>query len=272
MIFQRFLKFLARSTLCAAALALTTTHGSAQSRSSGDAALGQQTFSTCAACHGLDGRGGEHAPNIVTDAKVKRLSDNAILRIIRDGIPAAGMPGFSKSLSDNQIQAVFKYLRELQNGTSSGGLKGNTTKGRELFYGRAGCSECHTIDNRGGFLGADLSGYGGNHTPAEIRAAIIDPNSNLEARRATVTVLTRSGKTYRGVIRNEDNFSLQMQTSDGAFHLFDKSELTRIEHQASSLMPTDYRSKLTDSELNDLISFLSQTAGSNRGDSDDDQE
>ena len=46
----------------------------------------------------------------------------------------------------------------------------------------------------------------------------------------------------------------------------------RIEHQASSLMPADYRSKLTGSELDDLIGFLSQNAGSNKGDSDDDQE
>lgn len=272
MIFRRFLKFLARSAVCVTSLSLTAQHGSAQGRSPNDSALGQQTFSTCASCHGLDGRGGEHAPNIVTDAKVKRLSDDALLRIIRDGIPAAGMPSFSKTFSDNQIRAVFKYLRELQNGADSSGLKGDTTKGRELFYGRAGCSECHTIDNRGGFLGADLSGYGSNHTPAEIREAILDPNNNLEARRATITVVTRSGKTYRGVVRNEDNFSLQMQTSDGAFHLFDKSQLARIEHQAGSLMPTDYRSKLTDSELNDLISFLSKNVGSNKGDSDDDQE
>lgn len=272
MILRRFLKFLARSSVCVASFSLTAIHASAQGGSSRELALGQQTFSTCAACHGLDGRGGEHAPNIVTDAKVKRLSDDALLRIIREGIPAAGMPSFDKTLSGNQIQAVFKYLRELQNGANSSGLKSDTSKGRDLFYGRAGCSECHTIDNRGGFLGADLSGYGSNHTPAEIRRAILDPDNNLEARRATITVLTRSGKTYRGVLRNEDNFSLQMQTGDGAFHLFDKSELARIEHQASSLMPADYRSKLTGSELDDLIGFLSQNAGSNKGDSDDDQE
>lgn len=272
MIFQRFLKFLARSTICVASFSLTAAHGSAQERAPSDSAPGQRTFSTCASCHGLDGRGGEHAPNIVTEAKVKRLSDDALLRIIRDGIPAAGMPSFSKTLSGNEIQAVFKYLRELQKGVNASVLKGDAIKGRELFHGRAGCSECHTIDNRGGFLGADLSGYGSNHTPGEIREAIIDPNNNLEARRATITVVTRSGKTYRGVVRNEDNFSLQMQTADGAFHLFDKSEIARIEHQASSLMPTDYRSKLTDSELDDLVGFLSQNARGSRGDSDDDQE
>ena len=40
------------------------------------AARGLETFrSRCAACHGLDGRGGEHAPDIVTNPKVRELSD-----------------------------------------------------------------------------------------------------------------------------------------------------------------------------------------------------
>jgi putative heme-binding domain-containing protein len=182
------------------------------------------------------------------------------------------MPGFSKSLSDNQIHGILQYLRELQGGANAGYLKGDMKKGGELFFGRAGCSDCHTVGGRGGFFGADLTGYGSSHSPAEIRAAIVHPNENLEARRATVTVFTRSGKKYSGVIRNEDNFSLQMQTADGAFHLFDKSELTRIEHLATSLMPSDYSSKLSGSELNDLISFLSQSADSNKGAPDDDQE
>jgi putative heme-binding domain-containing protein len=200
------------------------------------------------------------------------MSNAAILRIIRNGIPAAGMPGFSQSLSDNQIRGVLEYLRELQNGANTSYLKGDASKGRQLFFGRAACSECHSIDNRGGFFGPDLSGYGTNHSPPEIREAILDPNKNLEARRATVTVFTRSGKKYSGVVRNEDNFSLQMQTADGNFHLFDKSELARIEHQAGSLMPSDYRSRLTNSEVDDLISFLSQTGSDKKQEPDDDQE
>jgi cytochrome c oxidase cbb3-type subunit III len=200
------------------------------------------------------------------------MPDAAILRIIRNGIPAGGMPGFSKSLSDNQIQGVLKYLRELQNGANTSYLKGDAINGRQLFFGRAACSECHALDNRGGFFGTNLSGYGSSHSPAEIREAIVDPNKNLEARRATITVFTRAGKKYSGVIRNEDNFSLQMQTADGNFHLFEKSELARIEHQASSLMPSDYRSRLTNSEVDDLISFLSQTGSDKKQESDDDQE
>ncbi len=258
-----------RSTICAG-LAVHA-HSQTPAASTGSA-LGQLTFSVCASCHGLDGRGGEHAPNIATDPKVKRMSDASILQIIRNGIPAAGMPGFSKLLQDRQIEAVLKYLRALQTGEDISHVAGDANKGRELFFGRAGCSECHAFNGRGGFLGADLSGDGNSHSLADIRQAIVDPDKNLEARRGTVTVFTRSGKKYVGVLRNEDNFSLQMQTADGSFHLFDKPDLVRIEHGSSSLMPSDYGSKLTSSELNDLISFLSQTAGDAKGNPDDDQE
>src|SRR5260370_40822654 len=58
-----------------------------------DAEDGRKTFeSVCATCHGLDGKGGERGPNVATRAEVQRLSDEETLRILKAGIPAAGMP------------------------------------------------------------------------------------------------------------------------------------------------------------------------------------
>src|ERR1035438_7053255 len=56
---------------------------------------GQQTFaSTCAGCHGLDGRGGERAPNIAESPKVQRIGRAHVARIIENGVPGTGMPAF----------------------------------------------------------------------------------------------------------------------------------------------------------------------------------
>ena len=226
-----------------------------------DSELAKQTFSSCAACHGLDGRGGEHAPNIATDPKVQQLPDAAILQIIRNGIPAAGMPGFSRLLNTTQIGAVLKYLRVLQGKTESTKMAGDSNRGRTLFFGRAGCAECHMLNGRGGFLAADLSGYGSGHSASDIREWIIAPDRNLDPRHGTVTVLTRAGKKYRGVVRNEDNFSLQMQTADGSFHLINKSDLAGLDHESTSWMPPDYGKTLTPSQIDDLVSYLSQAGG-----------
>ena len=67
---------------------------------------------------------------------------------------------------------------------------------------------------------------------------------------------TADGERLEGLIRNEDNFSLQFQTKDGSFHFFQKSDLRNLERRDSSLMPTDYRDRLSSSELDDLVSFL----------------
>ncbi|HEX4167231.1 MAG TPA: c-type cytochrome [Bryobacteraceae bacterium] len=234
---------------------------------------GEQLFSSnCAACHGLDGRGGEHAPNIATNADVQRLPDADLSRIIRNGIPAAGMPGFGALLKDDERTAVLHYLRVLQGGNQGATVSGDPAKGRELFFGSAHCAECHMVNGRGGFLGADLSVYGKTHAAADIREAIGEPNKNLDERHGTVAVKTREGKRYLGVLRNEDNFSLQMQTTDGVFHSFDKSDLQEIQRQARSLMPADYGATLRKSQLDDLVSFLATTPGAKTKDATDDDD
>jgi putative heme-binding domain-containing protein len=223
--------------------------------------VGQPQFARCATCHGLDGRGGEHAPNIATDPKVQALSDRDLVHIVRSGIPSAGMPAFGSSLDASQIRAVVDYLRVLQGKAKAAiPIAGDPEHGRLLFFGNAGCSDCHTVDGKGGFLGADLSSYGSTHAPAEIREAIVDPNKDSDRRNGTVVVVTKTGETFTGVLRNEDNFSLQMQTADGSFHFFDKPALARVEHPAQSLMPAQYESKLGSKNLDDLVSYLVKSA------------
>src|SRR5690349_25145769 len=76
----------------------------------GSAVADQGIFATsCAACHGLDGRGGEVGPDIANKREIQQLSDEALLRIIQDGKPGTGMPSF-RSLGVPQIQAVVRHL------------------------------------------------------------------------------------------------------------------------------------------------------------------
>jgi putative heme-binding domain-containing protein len=224
------------------------------------AADGRKTFeSVCATCHGLDGRGGERGPNVATPAKVQQLSDADTLRILQAGIPVAGMPAFG-ALGLPNLQAVMAYLRILQGGSKVASIPGDPQRGKSLFFGKAGCANCHMINGSGGFFGADLSSYGSNASIEDIRSAITDPDKDLDPRSGTVLVTTREGRQFTGIARNEDNFSLQLQSLDGAFHLFAKADLQHLEYQPKSLMPSDYGSVLSASELNDLISYLIRTA------------
>lgn len=169
------------------------------------------------------------------------------------------MPSF-RSLGPAGIQAVLNYLRALQGRGTAAKVSGNPAEGRALFFGSAGCSKCHMVAGQGGFIGPDLSSYGRTHSPAQIREAITSPNANLSRAGELVMVTTKTGRQFSGLIRNQDDFSLQLQTPDGAFHLFMKSGVASIRRERRSLMPSDYGSKLTAQQLDDLVSFLVKTA------------
>jgi cytochrome c oxidase cbb3-type subunit 3 len=217
---------------------------------------GKQIFaSSCAACHGLDGRGGERAPDIATRREMQRLSDLKLTRVVDAGVPGTGMPSFH-SLGASGIKSVVSYLRTLQGAGKSAILPGNPQRGESIFFARSGCSDCHMIGGKGGFLGSDLSSYARTRSAGEIRDAIKNPDSARKAEEKIVLAVTRDGKRYAGLVRNEDNFSLQLQTVDGNFHFFMKSELQTLERQAQSVLPAGYHSALGGRDLDDVISFL----------------
>lgn len=211
--------------------------------------------SMCAACHGLDARGGERAPDIATRRTVQRMSDDAIAKIIQQGIPGTAMPGF-QALASPQVQSLVKELRNLQGAPAGGQLPGDREKGKAVFFGKAGCSECHMVNGQGGFLGADLTDYAAAESPADIREAIVNPGKILSPHQRRVAVTTTGRRRFEGIIRNEDNFSLQLQDFSGGFHLFERSQIESVEYLSAPLMPTDYGTRLSQKELDDLVSFL----------------
>lgn len=228
----------------------------AQQKSSSVSVEGQRIFAgNCAACHGLDGRGGERGPDIANRRDIQRRTDQALFRLVHDGVPGTGMPSF-RALGTPAIHAVIQHLRELQNHGKSEPLPGDAKNGRTLFSGKAECSSCHMVKGEGGFIASDLSSFASGRHVAAIRDAITAPGKITDSRKSAMVVTAGDGKSYRGVVRNEDNFSLQMQTLDGVFHLFSKAELRSFEYESRPLMPGDYGVKLTQREIDDLISYL----------------
>ena len=209
----------------------------------------------CAACHGLDARGSERGPNIASRPDVVRKTNTELAQIISNGKPAAGMPRFS-SLGTAQISAMVDYLRALQGRGKNLTLPGDPEKGKALFFGTAKCSQCHSIEGRGGFFASDLAAYGGKLDADELRARILNPDAGLDPRRGLVHVVLSDGTEVTGSVRNENNFSIQLQTPDGTFHLLAKSGFRSQTYIGASGMPRDYDATLSRAELDDVISFL----------------
>jgi cytochrome c oxidase cbb3-type subunit III len=218
--------------------------------------------SNCGSCHGSDGRGGEHAPDIATDPDMQRLADSDLTAIAKNGVSGTGMPAFDW-LGEEKLTAIIQYLRTLQGRRIDIKLPGDPKGGEALFFGGARCSECHMVNGKGGFIGSDLSLYGADESAGQIRSVILDPERNLPPQKKATTVVTHTGQKFTGMLKVNDNFSVSIQTMDGGFHFFQKSQLTRIDLGSHSLMPVNYGSMLNDEQINDLVSYLLHVGSEN---------
>ena len=210
----------------------------------------------CAACHGTDGRGGSKGPSLAGDRTASR-SDDELDAILHNGTHN-GMPPFAQ-IGDANIRALMHFLRMLQNGGAAQtpqSLPGDPRAGQALYFGKAQCSACHMVNGQGGFMARSLTHYARNRTVDTIRAAIVSPDRPLIPSSRVVTVTTRNGTKITGVLRNEDQFSLDLQTTDGRYHLLDRSNVLRVDSTDHSLMPRDYGTRLSPAELNNIVSFL----------------
>ena len=217
---------------------------------------GSDLFSShCSGCHGSDGRGGEHAPNIATTPAIQHLSDSGLTALVEKGVAGAGMPGFAW-IGHEKIVTIVAYLRGLQGRGSTVEIPGSPANGESLFRGKAKCAECHMVNGSGGFIASDLTFYGADASPSQIRAVILDPARSLPAQNQTVTLTTRTGHTYSGLKRLEDNFSMTLQSTDGTFYYLHKDSAAKVEKGTVSLMPTNYGAVLNVSEVDDLVSYL----------------
>jgi putative heme-binding domain-containing protein len=221
-----------------------------------DSAAGQTIFAAnCAGCHGLDGKGGDKAPDIATRPEVRQHSDAEILQILQQGVPRKSMPAFN-FLGDLALRSLVAYLRILQGSQPSMALAGDPKRGKAVFFGKGRCSTCHMVRGEGGFFASDLTEYARGRSPEDVRDAILFPNRNLDPRNRKVLAILPDGKPVEGAIRNEDNFSIQIAVLDGTTYLLTKSQLRSLTYREESAMPADYGSRLSASEVDSLVNYL----------------
>lgn len=258
---------------CAALFLFAGMSMQGQGRRNGAQAGRQQFETNCAVCHASDASG-DKGPALTTP-NIVELSDTALIKIVHDGT-AAGMPPFAQ-LGDENIVAVVRYLRTLQGQGDTAAapvVMGDSATGKALYFGKAQCSSCHMVQGNGGFIAADLTGYGRSHAADAIKKAIVTPDTPLAPASRVVEVQTKAGKKLSGVVRSEDNFNIALQTEDGRYHFLSRSDLASVNYTDHSLMPHDYGTQLTGKELDDIVSFLivtgktttaEPTAGRRRG-------
>jgi quinoprotein glucose dehydrogenase len=126
---------------------------------------------------------------------------------------------------------------------------GNKEVGQKIFIEKpeVSCVRCHKAAGEGGEVGPDLTGIGARRDRQYILEGIVLPNKEVAAGFESVVITTKSGATYAGTLKSENDGLMELK----------KSEIKSRERAPSS-MPEEFRQVLTKRELRDLVEFLAE--------------
>lgn len=218
---------------------------------------GRQLYNgSCTVCHGLDGTVGDRGPALAAARRYLRTSDDDLFSAIKNGIPGTLMP--PAGLPDNDVWKVVAYIRSLRATASDEFVAGNVEHGGDVFRSKADCGTCHMIGGQGGLLGPDLSNIGAERSARYLRDALTTARPVIPRGYQPVRLTTKSGEKIEGVVKNEDNFSLQVMDRSYRIHLLSRTEVERIEYPKESLMPSHYGKTLSAGDIQDVLAFLSR--------------
>jgi putative heme-binding domain-containing protein len=148
---------------------------------------------------------------------------------------------------DKEIQRVKAVLSAAE---------GMPKKGQPVFEQR--CAVCHTLWNKGGKVGPDLTSY--QRTDLDmLLLAVIAPNAEIREGFATTIVETKDGATLAGFITDQDKDILALRDPAGQTHTLAWDRILKQTPLPSSLMPEGLLAGLTDEELRDFLAYIRST-------------
>ena len=212
----------------------------------------------CAECHGKHGQGGRGGPDLTRGTFTNGDQDSDVFRVISNGVPGTEMPPFGERLTSANIWQIVTFLRSAPKNDEK--IDGDARRGEALFWGKGACGNCHTVGRRGNLAGPDLTLAGRQRSLAYLRASLLAPDQDIAPGYESVTVVTRDGKTLRGIEKAQDDFSVQLMDLQGHFYSFERGEVQSIKSDTHSLMP-DYGKAFSAAELNDVLAYLLSLRG-----------
>jgi cytochrome c oxidase cbb3-type subunit III len=225
-------------------------------------AAGEASFQQlCTGCHGRGGEGGQgegQGPNLATNWEVRRANDQALFNFIRNGVKGTAMPAFS--LPEERIWELAAFVRSLNAPANSVPAAGDVSAGSAIFSGKGGCSACHMVQGRGGYLGPDLSNIGATRRMNELRDALLKPSAVPSPDFQPLLLRDAQGKQLRAIAKHASPWSVQALDENGTLHLIHGDAVQSLEFKKQSWMPLDIAQRLSPDEINNLLAFLSRQA------------
>src|SRR5262249_8605303 len=140
-------------------------------------------------------------------------------------------------LSEDMAWKVTTYISGLRATAIDTPVSGDALHGEQIFWGKGQCGNCHMLHGRGGLSGPDLSDLGNQRQLSTIRNALsrdedrhVFTGAHDQTLRPLLTyksvrITTRDGSAISGILKNEDDYTLQILGSDNQLYSFNRSQL-----------------------------------------------
>jgi putative membrane-bound dehydrogenase-like protein len=157
--------------------------------------------------------------------------------------------GQVRSVSQDKAEQVARYKKLL---TAEALARAEVSRGRALY--QRTCGACHKMFDDGGTLAPELTGSGRSDLNY-ILENVLDPNAVLWNRYAATYFETTDDQLITGIVLQENESTVTIQTQTGTVTLPRKDIASRTESKLS-MMPEGLFDQLSEQEIVDLVAYL----------------
>lgn len=147
----------------------------------------------------------------------------------------------------NRHDVVDRYSANLRVGVGA--------RGHRVFVDN--CQVCHTLDRSKAPVGPDLRSLSNRSTDILLRS-ILAPSETIEPRFQNYTILLKSGEALVGIVADEGASSVTIVDEKGVARTLLRNSIEEIQRSSKSLMPDGFESKISPTQMADLIAYLQE--------------
>lgn len=169
-----------------------------------------------------------------------------------DDTPKIGtaIPQPQINVSDVDIRDLLPPVDEIAK------LSGSSTRGKSLFFGRAACFSCHTVNNEGGAIGPDLTHVGSKFDTLALLDSMINPSAAITFGYEAAEILLKDDRIVSGYIVGVGDPLLVKEIATGEQIAIEEKDIKSKTMMEKSVMPPVASFGLKPQDLMDLVQFF----------------
>jgi putative heme-binding domain-containing protein len=181
-----------------------------------------------------------------TARQMMSLDDPAIVKRLQQ------IWGSVRRTAEDRVALIADYKRRL---TPDVMKAANRPRGRLVF--QRTCASCHKLFDDGKSIGPELTGSQRRNLDY-LLTNLLDPNAIIGRDYRLTVVVTDGGRVLTGIVRQEDNQTLTLQTANDRVTI-PKDEIDVRKLSPLSMMPEGMLRKLNTDEVRDLLAYLASS-------------